>query len=1117
MKGFLKKFFKLLKNPVILGLTILIAASLIVWFVGPLIAIGGNVVLASEISRLVVIMVLILIWSTINLILYAKSLKAKAIQPAQAETAKAEGAETQVVVPPTIEDEQVAQLRRSFSSISRFTKKVLPWHLVIGSAGSGKTTLLDKAATKFEFPEHKKLSKADTDIADVCTWHLTKEKVFLELYDKVLQPKSEVWRAALIELRRYRRKNPLKGLTIVCSIEELIQQTPEERKAYAGILRQVIYDLHRSLGIRIPIMLVFNKADLIAGFKGFFEHLTEKEKQQVWGIKFSSDENFAEQFTTGFNDLIARLNERLIERLQHEPDTVRAAVIADFPLQLAALRAILHDFVQNVVISAKFAEPVHLCGAYFTSSMQEDRAIDLLEDSVVDTLNLEKSKSVKAGGRSNIAYFTARVFEMLVTSRKVEYTRKMQHKQKVLLIWSSIIGGLILIFGTLFWYSSYTDATSKLTNLRQTLSSSPDIEQWRQLNENFTSWQKGSLFAGLYYPKKVMGSQLYDAYVAKLQQQFIPNIFSIIEQSLRTAVKNNQQVYPALKVYLMFAYPQHMGTHVVESWMANYWQRTLLTATASRDRLNSELNDALSKPLQPMTIDNGLVSDARSSVLKLSIAEVAYMNLVQQVQDENLDDLALTGDWYDEFTQVFVSSIGTPKISKFYTPDGYSNLYKQQNLAAFQETLQGDWVIGTKQKTVTVTDAMQEQMKGYYFQDYIEQWNHVLSKIHIVQCQDMTQLLQVLNAASGPSSPLMQLIDVVNTNTRLSGSFLKDKKLGSKKLSKTAGAAVQKAENFLSGKGTPVDKAFSDLHQLSKENVQKSLQATYAYMQTLNSPDVAFKAATEIMSNNAQNPIIQLLQQADQAPAPVNTWLKEIAQQCIAVIMQQARAYIRDVWVTNVYQPYSQTIAEQYPLEKGSSQEISLADFAAFFGPKGTVGVFYQKYFAPFVQQQNKVLVWNSVAGQTIGFSKTTLQMLQSLVYVQNAFFADGQKLGINFTMTPLTLSGNAASVNITIGGEHLIYKHGPRFPNNVSWPAKDSNTITVNFTGIQGQVGSTMEQGDWGLFRLLDKHLKAVQAGSVLTLEASPYKASYTLQVSSAYNPFNLNMLHGLKLLKLL
>ena len=1114
MIGLLKKFFKLLKNPVVLGLVILIATALIVWFVGPLIAFGGNVVLESAVSRLVVIMVLLLIWSTINLILYARSLKNKAAQPAKAETVVAE---TEAVPPPTIEDAQVAQLRRSFNAVSRFTRKTLAWHLVIGNAGSGKTTLLEKSTAKFEFPENKKLSEADTDIPDVCSWHLTKEKVFLELYGQALQPKSEVWRAVLAGLRRYRHKNPLKGLTIVCSVEELIQKSSEQRRAYAGILRQCIYDLHRSLGIQIPVMLVFNKADLIVGFKEFFEHFTEKEKQQIWGIKFSSEENLADQFTTGFNNLIGRLNERLLERLQHEPDTVRAAIISDFPLQLAALKAILHDFVQNIVVSAKFAEPVHLFGTYFASSLQERRSVDLLEDSVIGTFDLEKSEPKTADGRSNITYFTTHVFDMFVPSKKVEYTNQTQRKQKRNLIWGSILGGLVLIFFTLFWYSSYNDAVSKLANLNQTLSASPDVEQWRQLNEDFVSWQQGSWFAGLYYPKKVIGSQLHDAYVAKLQQQFIPSVFSIIEQSLRTAVKNNKQVYPVLKIYLMFAYPQHMDSQVVQAWMANYWQRTLLTATTSRERLNSELSDALSKPLQPMTIDNGLVSDARNSVLKLSIAEVAYMNLVQQIQDENIDQLVLTGDWYDEFTQVFTSSIGTPKISKFYTPDGYNKMYKPQYLAAFQETLQGDWVIGTKQKTVKITDAMKEQMKGYYFQDYINQWNQILSKIHIVQCQDMTQLLQVLNAASGPSSPLMQLIDVANTNTRLSGSFLQNKKFG-KKSSKT-GAVVQKAESFLSGKATPVDKAFSDLHQLSKANIQKTLQATYAYMQTLNSPDVAFKAAVEIMSNNAQNPIIQLLQQADQAPAPVNTWLKEIAQQCVAVIMEQARTYIRDAWATNVYQPYSQTIAGQYPLVKDSSQEISLADFAAFFGPKGTVGVFYQKYFAPFVQQQDKTLVWNSVVGQTIGFSNTTMQMLQNLVYIQNAFFADGAKLGINFTMTPLTLSGNAASVNITIGGEHLVYKHGPRFPSNVSWPAKDSNTITINFTGIQGQVGSTMEQGDWGLFRLLDKHLKSGRAGqaSVLTLEASPYSATYTLQVSSAYNPFNLNVLHGLKLLKLL
>lgn len=1120
MKGLskFKRLFKYLKNPIILGIVILIAVCLAVWLFGPAISISGNAILASPVSRLVVIIICLGIWGGINLILYAHHLKKSM---ATATATKAEDAKETEVTPEPEVDYEAEQLEQSFRTVSKFSRKILPWHLVIGSSFAGKTSLLDKATTKFKFPEGKGIK--DLDVTDVCSWHLTKEKVFLELGDSAVNTKSPVWKNILQLLKAYRRRNPLRGLTIVCSVAELLQQTNEQRKVYAATLRQHIYEMHRQLGIRIPITIIFSKADLIAGFSEFFENLSEEEKQQVWGIKFSETGDFSKQFIEGFDDLIARLNERLISRMHNERDDKRAAIIASFALQMAALKPILHDFVQGIVVSAKFIEPVQLNGTYFTSSLQAGTPIDVLLDSVSDTFNLDKNVPVKQRVHSNIAYFVNHVFDVRSMRKGVQLTQQMQRRQKLIMWWGSGIGAAILIIATIAWYVSYSDASKKVAELQQTLNSPQNVEQFSKIDTDFAVWWQKHAYLNLGYPKHKLGKAVRDAYVSKLQQEFMPEILGTIEQTLKMSLESKQAVYSNLKIYLMLAYPQHMDLNAVKGWMQRYWQEALMADPRAQDRLNKQLDIALSQPLAPMKIDMGLVAQARSVLRSFAIAQVAYMNLAQQIKDQNVGEINLFGSMPDQFAQVFTDVDGSPKISKLYTPDGYTQLYKDQHLQVLKDTLEGDWVLGTPPgKVPPITDDMKQQMLNAYYQDYISQWEKALGRIRVLKRDNLSDLLQLLGQFSSGVSPLVQIVQDINTNTTLSSSFLKDKaKALGNKISKKHKTFAEKLENMLPNNATPVDNAFASLHDLQVANLQKVLSAVYTYMQAMNSPDTAFKAAQDLMSGDMKNPILQLLQQANSAPQPINRWMQNIARQCIGMIFQEARQYIQAAWDVNVYPAYVQAIKDRYPLVKTATDEVNLIDFAGFFGPQGVAGKFYTQYFAAFVQPSGNNLVWNTVAGVPIGFSDATLKMLQRLVFIQNAYFAGGSKsVAVTFIMKPLALSGHAASIDVTIGGNDYTYKHGPLFPQNVTWPGKGGNDVTVSFTSINGQVGSVTKQGDWGLFRLLDEcDLKSagVANSTILKIGSGDYEASYMLRSNSDANPFDLDMLHGFRITQML
>ena len=90
-------------------------------------------------------------------------------------------------------------------------------------------------------------------------------------------------------------------------------------------IRRRVRELHDELGVRIPVYVLFTKADLIAGFVEFFDNLGREEREQVWGITFPLDDGRTRParspgFGREFDALLERLNDRMLERVHQEPD-----------------------------------------------------------------------------------------------------------------------------------------------------------------------------------------------------------------------------------------------------------------------------------------------------------------------------------------------------------------------------------------------------------------------------------------------------------------------------------------------------------------------------------------------------------------------------------------------------------------------------------------------------------------------------------------------------------------------------------------------------------------------------------------------------------------------------
>ncbi len=266
----------------------------------------------------------------------------------------------------------------------------LPWYMFIGPPGAGKTTALVHSGLDFPLAD-KGGAQAIQGVGGTrnCDWWFTDQAVLIDTagryttQDSHAAVDSAAWLGFLRLLKRTRRRQPLNGVLVAISLSDLAQLDEADRLAHARAIRKRVRELHDELGVRIPVYVLFTKADLIAGFVEFFDSLGKEDREQVWGMTFPLDDAKDEggavaRFGMEFDALLARLNERMLERVQQETDIQRRRLIYGFPQQIASLRDVAGAFLTEIFRPSRLEARPLLRGVYLTSGTQDGTPIDRL-------------------------------------------------------------------------------------------------------------------------------------------------------------------------------------------------------------------------------------------------------------------------------------------------------------------------------------------------------------------------------------------------------------------------------------------------------------------------------------------------------------------------------------------------------------------------------------------------------------------------------------------------------------------------------------------------------------------------------------------------------------------
>ena len=295
--------------------------------------------------RVALIVALLLAWGGGNALLDLRRLQrdaalAKGIAATSEQTEEAQALRTRLTT-------ALDLLKKSLRSRGYLYEH--PWYAVIGPPGAGKTTALLNAGLRFPLAEQMgQGAVAGVGGTRLCDWWFTEDAVLIDTAGRYTTQDSNAavdrtgWETFLDLLKRARPRQPLNGLLVAFPLSDLAQAPAAERKAHAAAIRARVDELQTRFGIKMPIYVLFTKADLIAGFTEFFDDLDREKRAQVWGTTFelapTSDGPVA-SFTGELRALVERLNARLFDRLLAERNADRRALIAMFPGSVRQPRA----------------------------------------------------------------------------------------------------------------------------------------------------------------------------------------------------------------------------------------------------------------------------------------------------------------------------------------------------------------------------------------------------------------------------------------------------------------------------------------------------------------------------------------------------------------------------------------------------------------------------------------------------------------------------------------------------------------------------------------------------------------------------------------------------------
>lgn len=939
--------------------------------------------------------------------------------------------------------------------------------ILTGKIGQGKTTLLRQSNLT-----HYPLTHQDS-----ANLFYNPHGIIIELGELWLNQSDHLLTYTLKQINQCNRYVKISGLMLCVDSSELLLADPviqlERCKAHARLLER----FGLSLGYRIDTSILLTKLDALAGFSEFFQ--TEHPHDLIKPLGFSLDilqekKQFVEHFRQKFDQMVEVLGQQIINKLHPARSTVKRTLIREFPLQLTSLRFPIQSLIQNLSNSL-----FQISTIYFTCAEQGGVKINKLNKKIHEEYALTILDQTPQSNNYRTYFIEGAIRSFQKQTRL--YPKKMSTFQKVSagLVFSVLSLSLFWIVDFYYRTASSLDAVSK------------DLLAYENLLE-----QKEAKVKAFYYLSQAASklhqtspnllSPLVDQFSQQLthtvkhhlQNEFLPNLLSEIEQKILDSTQSPQARYQSLKIYLMLGDRSHYSHETVSDWF-----KKNLSAHYSQSELTKQITliqQSLKLPLQPVTVNKQLVIDTRnylnalpSSYLYYVLAKDFFSNTVHQINIKGFE-------------------LGSSTLPHYYSKKGFEETVKTIPSLAAQFQAE-NWVLERQD-----LKQLPKQLEEAYCLDYATWWQNFIRKTKPSHYQNYLQAQQITQTLHTAMNQLVQLIQE-NTgfesqetsffNQKIANKFSQLNLIGPSLLNELS-QNIQEFQKFLVTLNL-IDDQGQTIFQLTKSRFEKTIPS---------------------------DPLSRLYQKTHQLPEPLAAWTKQIADDAWFLFINESKSFLNKQWQKLVYLPYHSKIENRYPISRDSNgNEVQLDEFDQFFAPQGTLNNYVNLYLKPFLDRTSPQWKPKQIDEYMMPISNEIINELIRANVITTMFFSPNEKQSkISFTLQKLNLDPVIAKFNLTIGKTNLIDNQNSLSQVQFNWPMSDAQ-LKLNL--IEGKQFELDEKGVWAFFKMLQKVNVLVDGEDSASLQVifniNGNSGKYLLKTENSINPFSPGILTGFNLKK--
>jgi type VI secretion system protein ImpL len=1151
---------------VLSGIGLASLASL-VYFLGPLIAFGDWRPFENPIVRDIAVLLIVAVGGAFTgFSFYRRRKGAKEI--ADGISGDAQTINDEPVLKERMKD-ALATLKTTSGDKSGYLYD-LPWYVIIGPPGAGKTTALVNSGLQFPLARGATpAAVAGVGGTRYCDWWFTEEAVLIDTagryttQDSDAKSDKESWFSFLDLLKKSRPRQPINGVLVAISVEDILTLPKQELAAHANAIRARLLDLHQRLKVNFPVYTLFTKTDLVAGFNEYFSYLNEAARRQVWGATFQTADkkkNLVGEVPAEYDLLLERLSEETVDRLQDEPAPQFRVQLFGFPAQMARLKSQVHDFLNQIFEPTRYHVNANLRGFYFTSGTQEGTPIDQLIGSLARNFGAEGVSTRAYSGSGKSFFLTDLISKVIIGEADwVSTDRRAVRRAFILKTVALSLIGLVSVALLAGWLTSFKKNSNLIEQtqqaddeystagdafIKQTLIADRDLDKVLPLLHRLRNMPAGYGSRGDTLPAseryglsqhKRLESTSEAAYHTALERMFRPRLLYRLEEQLDSKIADPAFVYEALKVYLMLGGQQREDKPLIRSWMQRDWTDNLYPSATNaegrrllEDHLTAMFDLEDEKP--PLVqLDGRLIQEAQKSLARLSVAQRAYQFLKSEARESDTLDWVAAKKAGTDGPTVFeaVGGLDTVRIPEFFTYEGFHQKLIAR-LGGLAERMKRDrWVLGDAGQQDAVDQQYNElagNLLDIYTNEFVLAWREALSKLRMKKLTADKPRYTVLRALSATTSPMRQILESIRNETMLTKERAKP---ANAPATPAATAASANVPALLFGKsldgppGTRIEAQFKAYHEvLEGDATRRPIDTIIATLNDIaqnltlitENPQMAPQAVLSL-----QNQVAALRNNASRMPPPFSDMMRGAAAEFEGNLAASTAGQLLVALRDQITPACQQTVANRYPFIRSSNQEVPLGDFAKLFSPGGLLDKFFTQYLAPYADTSRPEWVWRqeSPVGRTL--SQETLRQFQKAAYIRDAFFQSGG----NVPLVTLSIKPPVGNVGIAIKtdiGGTVITSPTTQAPSLLGGtpPAPTATPMTVQWPGPSPRTAISVSSGNdppsvlervgpWSLFRMLEAgSLMSKAETSSSTFIVAGNELNYQISTGSIQNPFN-------------